>query len=96
MRRKMDFHPNENFICVEICKLAIYTVALSKGSMDASKVGLFQSSSDDSFEHIDPEFDNSFYPDLRGLAVADYIPKEKDEVLLKKGGWAAVRRWEVA
>lgn len=54
--------------------------------MDASRIGLLRSSSEESFEHIDPDFDSTYYPELRGVAVADYIPKEKDEVLLRKGG----------
>lgn len=51
-----------------------------------------RSSSEESFEHIDPDFDNSYYPELRGVAVADYVPGplEKDEVLIRKGklAWA--------
>ena len=54
--------------------------------MDSARDILVRSSSDESFEHIDPDFDNTYYPDLHGVATADYIPMEKDEVLLKKGG----------
>lgn len=46
---------------------------------------LSDSCSEESFEHIDPDFDNTYYPELRGLAVADYIPLEKDEIMLRKG-----------
>lgn len=53
--------------------------------MNVSKVGLLRSSSEESFEHIDPDFDSTYYPELRGVAVADYIPQERDEVLIRKG-----------
>ena len=46
---------------------------------------LVPSSSDDSFELIDPEFDESYYQELRGVAVADFIPLESGEILLRKG-----------
>ena len=52
--------------------------------MEGSK-NLLSSSSDESFEHIDAEFDNSYYPDLKGVATADYIPLEKDEIVVQKG-----------
>ena len=50
-----------------------------------AKVGLLRSSSEESFEHIDPDFDNTFYPELHGVAVANYAPQKKDEVLRRKG-----------
>lgn len=54
--------------------------------MDRSKNLLSSSSSsDESFEHIDPEFDNTYYPELKGIATADYIPLEKDEIVVQKG-----------
>lgn len=54
--------------------------------MAVSKVGLLRSSSEESFEHIDPDFDNSYYPsELFGIAIADYFPLEKDEILIRKG-----------
>ncbi len=46
---------------------------------------LVDSSSDGSFELVDPNFDDSYYNELRGVAKADYIPMEKGEVLLRKG-----------
>ena len=42
-------------------------------------------SSDDSYEVIDPNFDDSYYTQLRGVATADYIPLEEGEVFLRKG-----------
>jgi len=42
-------------------------------------------SSDDSYEVIDPNFDDSYYSQLRGVATADYIPLEEGEVFLRKG-----------
>lgn len=55
--------------------------------MDAlvGRVQLVHSSSEDSFEHIDPDFDNSYYQELRGVAVADFLPLETNEILLRKG-----------
>ncbi len=49
------------------------------------EAGLLHSSSDDSFEYIDPDFDNTYYQELQGIAIADYIPLEKDEIMLRKG-----------
>lgn len=49
------------------------------------RVQLLESSSDESFELIDPNFDDSYYNELRGVAVADYIPMEEGEILLRKG-----------
>ncbi len=46
---------------------------------------LIRSSSEDSFVLIDPEFDDTYYPELRGIAVADYVPHEKDEISMKRG-----------
>lgn len=53
--------------------------------MDVSKIGLLRDSSEESFEHIDPDFDDSYYPELRGVAVAEYLPVGKDEVQISKG-----------
>ena len=50
-----------------------------------SKIGLLRSSSEESFEHIDPDFDGSYFPELHAVALANYIPLEKEEILLKKG-----------
>lgn len=50
--------------------------------MESSLLG---TSSEESFEQVDPDFDNSYYPELRGIAVADYIPLEKDEIMIRKG-----------
>lgn len=47
--------------------------------------GLICSSSDESFEHIDPEFDDSYYPELRGVAACDYSPKNDEEISVRKG-----------
>ncbi len=40
--------------------------------------------SEDSVEEFDSYFDDS-YEDLRGRATADFIPLEKEEILLNKG-----------
>lgn len=52
---------------------------------DRARAQLVHSSSEESFEHIDPEFDDSYYHELRGVAVADYIPLETDEIILRRG-----------
>ena len=43
---------------------------------------------EESFEGVDNSFDGA-YKDLQGRATADYLPLEKDEILLRKG-WALV------
>lgn len=53
--------------------------------MDVSRVGLLRSSSEESFEHIDADFDSTYYPELRGEAVADFTPLEKGQVMMRKG-----------
>ena len=40
--------------------------------------------SEDSFEHIDACFDGE-YEELKGRATADFLPLEKDEILLQEG-----------
>lgn len=40
--------------------------------------------SNDSFDVIDTQFDPAF-TELTGVATADYIPLDEDEVLVKKG-----------
>lgn len=46
---------------------------------------LIASFSDDSYEIIDSQFDDSYYSELRGVATADYIPLEEGEILVRKG-----------
>ena len=52
--------------------------------MDVSKIGLLRSSSEESFEHIDADFDATYYPELRGEAVADFTPREKGQIMIKR------------
>ena len=41
--------------------------------------------SDESFEHVDDIIFDEFSNQLIGIATGNYIPMEKDEILLKKG-----------
>ena len=49
------------------------------------RVQLIHSSSDDSFEHIEPDYEDSGYQELRGVAVVDYCPAGSNEIELRKG-----------
>ena len=53
--------------------------------MDVSRIGLLRSSSEESFEHIDADFDSTYYPELRGEALADFTPLEGGQVMMKRG-----------
>ncbi len=53
--------------------------------MDISRIGLLRSSSEESFEHIDADFDCSYYSELRGEAVADFAPLEGSQIVMRKG-----------
>lgn len=53
--------------------------------MDVSKIGLLRSSSEESFEQIDADFDATYFPELRGEAVADFIPREEGQIMMRKG-----------
>lgn len=61
-------------------------------SVDTDTAGLLvhsDKSSDDSYEHIDPVFDEAFNQELTGTANADYIPMERGEIFLRKGSFLA-------
>lgn len=57
------------------------TPAFGKLEEESSNSG----ASEEVLDHIDGVFDGE-YEELTGRAAADYIPLEKDEIFLKKGG----------
>ena len=52
-------------------------------SLDKSK--LLEEEEEESFEHVDNLFEEE-YEELKGRSNADYLPLEKGEILLRKGG----------
>lgn len=71
-------------VCFQLCCSLVFRMENSEKLLLSSS-----SSSSGSSEQVDPDFDDSYYPEaeLKGVATADYIPIEKEEILIHKGRW---------